>query len=124
MPERFIYIVGHPEHDYDLTVIAESPEEARDIACAYYEEDGPICDHYAVSLAPPAEGLRWVGFDSREGAEEQVAALCYDMADHHRVPVRTTHDGYFDSPPRFWEVGSFDVEWARLPSGVLCGGDQ
>jgi len=124
MSDRSIYVVMHPDHDYDLTVIAESTEEARDIAIAYYEEEGPACDDYTVSHDPSVNGLRWVEFESREEAEDQLAdfrAVCpYEIF----VWARVSSIGSFDANLMKWEVGAHDGLWAMLPSGVLCGGDQ
>ena len=118
---RNVYTVEHPAHDYDLTVIAESPADAINLAIAYYEEENDTDRYGAYSSPAPNEG-RWVQFESREGAEEQLSEL--QRCGAKSVWTRVHSHGSFDAEPVLWEIGANDHTWGLLPRGILCGGDQ
>ena len=101
----------------DLTIIADSMDEALDIAEAVCVED-----EIQAWPAHATSGRRWVKFDYRHHADDcvlKLAACGVDLGDIHR---RAVTDGHGDD--RYSEVGAYDVHWCMLPSGVLCGGDE
>jgi hypothetical protein len=117
---RQIYIVT-AEDQPQLTVIAESEEDAQILAAAFWDTEV----HELEDLATAEDtqwGLRWVGFTTANEAEQQIRDLENRGVGLHKITRRISEkpgDG-----PYLWEVGTRDDCWVRLPEGVLCGGEE
>jgi hypothetical protein len=127
MSDRHIYTVHSPVGDIPLTVIAESAEEAKEIAHRYNDDEEWHVNTYIAEHEDPVTvplPRLWVAFESAQEAMCQVRDLEAAGVDVTGVWCRAVTRAAFDGDPIWWEVGAMDHEWTRLPSGVLCGGDQ
>lgn len=116
---RSIYTVINAE-GIEWTIIAESPEEAEQIAREAYCSDDS--DGYEVEEDHWDFTRRWVGFESESDAERQIMDLRNAGVDPDCIHHRHTTDAL--DRPLLWEVSATDDDWCRLPSGVLCGGGE
>jgi len=122
---RTIWYVQTPDGE-DITVIAESAEEAIDIAMEFCDDDNDTrrkgYDAEQGGEVFPRGAYRWVGFESPLGGANQVRDLEAAGVTLDHVLTRTTARPGIG--PIVWEVGARDEDWCRLPAGVLCGGDE
>jgi hypothetical protein len=112
---KTLWIVDHPESD--LTVIAESAEDAMSLAI----EGGFIEPEDAGMGEPmPYESRRWVQLEGADDRDDLLRDLERAGVDITRILLRT-----WEKPgagAHLWEIGASDADWCRLDEGVLCGG--
>ena len=120
---RTIFHVYTPG-DQELTVVAGSYEEATRLAMEFCDDlDGDPGAYPPDKSMEPPTFWRWVGFSSYDDADDQAYTLESCGAKLGSVLLReTTRHG--SEGPHLWEIGATDADWCRLPSGVLCGGDE
>jgi hypothetical protein len=122
MTTNRIFYINTP-NDETLTVVAESSDEATQLAMEFCDDrDGDPGAYAADAGWESPKFWRWVGFDSLSDAEEQIRSLDKRSVTADRMLLRvTSRPGFGDL---LWEVGARDEDWFRLPSCVLCGGAE
>jgi hypothetical protein len=115
-----------PLLDGDLTVIAETADDALQCAiesCQLDPEDDDEYDDARDGVRVSREtGLRWVQLESEGDRDAQVSDLKAAGVRMARIRLRT-----WSRPGEgadLFEVGCRDADWCRLPCGVLCGGGE